>query len=227
MARQHTYWSVRMQYVGQVMDDLRTPGRTRTAVERGETRRKAIIDAAIDLIAVRGSRGTTLADVGEAAGVSRPGVLHHFASKNALLEAVLETHERLSAPAFERIARPGGLESVLALAEIARKDVSDRRQLALWSTLVGENTDAGAPLHDRLHRRYVEMRGAVEGFLREAAARGELRDDVDVAAEAIAIMAFLNGIETSWLLDPSVPIVAVSEQHLAAVVARLRRPPAG
>jgi AcrR family transcriptional regulator len=206
------------------MDNLRTPGRTRAAVERGETRRKAIVDAAIDLIAARGSHATTLADVGEAAGVSRPGVLHHFASKKALLEAVLDAHERMSAPAFERIARAGGLESILALVEIARKDVSDRRQLALWNTLVGENTDPGAPLHDRLRRRYVQMRDAVEGFLRDAARRGELRDDVDVASEAIAIMAFLNGMETSWLLDPSVPMVAVTEQHLTAVVERLRRP---
>jgi AcrR family transcriptional regulator len=206
------------------MDEMRTPGRTRTAVERGETRRAAIIEAAIDLIAAQGSHSTTLADVGKAAGVSRPGVLHHFGSKKALLEAVLDAHERFSAPTFEQISTTVGLESVLALVEIARKDVSDRRQLALWNMLVTENTDPGAPLHDRLHRRYVEMRGAVEGFLRDAAARGELRADVDVDSEAIAIMAFLNGIETSWLLDPDLPIVAVTERHLAAVVARLRRP---
>ena len=200
-----------------------TPGRTRAAVERGAARREAILAAATRLIARNGSRATTLADVAQAAGVTRPGLLHHFPSKQALLEAVLDAHEQRSAPAFARLVAPGGLASIALLIEVVRKDVADREQLALWARLVSENVEPDAPLHDRLQQRYRRMRASVEGFLRQAAADGELRDGVDPAAEATALLAFLNGLETSWLLDPDVPIVAVAERHLEQVVARLRR----
>jgi AcrR family transcriptional regulator len=199
------------------------PGRTRTAVARGEARRTAIVDAAIDLIAAHGATGFTLADVGAAAGVTRAGVLHHFATKEAVLEAALDAHQRFSAPVFPRIAEPGGIGSILALVEIARKDAADRRQLALWNRLVAESLDPGAPLHDRIQRSYRAMVEGVRGFLRDARERGELRDDVDIDLEATALLAFLNGLETSWLLDPRVPIVEVAERHLAQVVARIAR----
>ena len=52
--------------------------------------RRAVLKAAADLFAERGFGGTNLADVAAALGMSRPGLYYHFASKEKLLEALIE-----------------------------------------------------------------------------------------------------------------------------------------
>ena len=52
--------------------------------------RRAVLNAAADLFAERGFGGTNLADVAAALGMSRPGLYYHFASKDKLLEALIE-----------------------------------------------------------------------------------------------------------------------------------------
>jgi AcrR family transcriptional regulator len=60
------------------------------ATARGQRRREAILDAAADLFLARGFHGTSIDDVGAAAGISGPGVYRHVVSKDALLMAVLD-----------------------------------------------------------------------------------------------------------------------------------------
>ena len=35
------------------------------------------------------------------------------------------------------------------------------------------------------------------------------RADVDPAVKAVEVVAFLHGMETSWLFDPSIPLTGV------------------
>src|SRR5580658_9040189 len=60
---------------------------------RGEESREAILAAARQLFGQRGFRGTSLASIAEAAGLSQPGLLHHFPSKTDLLLAVLASRD--------------------------------------------------------------------------------------------------------------------------------------
>src|SRR3954465_5511590 len=57
---------------------------------RGERSRAAILDPAPRLFADRGYRGTTMASVAAAVDLTQPGLLHHFPSKEALLQELLE-----------------------------------------------------------------------------------------------------------------------------------------
>lgn len=52
--------------------------------------RRSVLDAAAALFAERGFGGTNLQDVADALGMSRPGLYYHFASKEKLLEALIE-----------------------------------------------------------------------------------------------------------------------------------------
>lgn len=54
------------------------------------SRRESLLMAAGRLFGERGYRNTSLAEVGRAAGMTGPGVLSHFASKEALVDAALE-----------------------------------------------------------------------------------------------------------------------------------------
>lgn len=54
------------------------------------TRRAQLLDAAIDVIRRDGARALTLDAVAAEAGVSKGGLLYHFASKRALVDGLLE-----------------------------------------------------------------------------------------------------------------------------------------
>jgi AcrR family transcriptional regulator len=58
-----------------------------------EATRAALLDEATTLFAERGYAGTSLEDVASASRVTRGAVYHHFASKQALFEAVLALQE--------------------------------------------------------------------------------------------------------------------------------------
>lgn len=58
-----------------------------------EATKAALLDAATTLFAERGYGGTSLELVASASQVTRGAVYHHFASKQALFEAVLEVQE--------------------------------------------------------------------------------------------------------------------------------------
>ncbi len=61
-----------------------------TSRERAKAhRRSALLHAAADLFAARGFARVSLEDLGAAAGVSGPAVYRHFASKQAVLAALL------------------------------------------------------------------------------------------------------------------------------------------
>jgi len=59
-----------------------------------EATRAALLDEATTLFAERGYAGTSLEDVASASQVTRGAVYHHFASKQALFEAVLDLQEQ-------------------------------------------------------------------------------------------------------------------------------------
>jgi AcrR family transcriptional regulator len=58
-----------------------------------EATRAALLEEATALFAARGYAGTSLEDVATASQVTRGAVYHHFASKQALFEAVLDARE--------------------------------------------------------------------------------------------------------------------------------------
>jgi AcrR family transcriptional regulator len=60
--------------------DLQVSARRLTA----EQRRQQLVDVALELFARRGYRATTMDDIADAAGVTKPLVYQHFSSKRAL-----------------------------------------------------------------------------------------------------------------------------------------------
>jgi AcrR family transcriptional regulator len=62
-------------------------------VEQGQATRKRLVEVATRLFAERGFDGTSVEAVLDAADVSRGSLYHHFASKEALFEAVFQAVE--------------------------------------------------------------------------------------------------------------------------------------
>ena len=53
------------------------------------TRRELLLESAADLFAAKGFHAVGIDDIGEAAGITGPGVYRHFSSKQALLETLI------------------------------------------------------------------------------------------------------------------------------------------
>ncbi|SDC49485.1 TetR/AcrR family transcriptional regulator [Nocardioides lianchengensis] len=69
------------------------------------TRREQILATAAELFAARGFHGVSVADLGAACGISGPALYKHFASKDAVLAAMLVSiSEELLAGGQERVA---------------------------------------------------------------------------------------------------------------------------
>jgi AcrR family transcriptional regulator len=74
-------------------------------VEQGQATRAALIDVATGLFATNGYEATAIPAVLDAAGVSRGALYHHFNSKEALFEAVLQAVEAQATLKVTRAAR--------------------------------------------------------------------------------------------------------------------------
>ena len=95
-------------------------------IERGKTTRDRLIASAAELFGERGYEGTSIGAVLEAAGVARGALYHHFPSKEALFDAVLDRVVAEIAATAAKAAR-GGTDPV----EMLRAGCDAWLQLAL------------------------------------------------------------------------------------------------
>lgn len=107
-----------------------------------ELRRQQLVDATIECLARRGFSETTLADVADAAGLSRGIVNFHFESKERLLQATLQ-HMADEYAAHWRAALvragPKPADQLRAVVEMHfDRAISSRRKLAAWVAFWGE-----------------------------------------------------------------------------------------
>jgi AcrR family transcriptional regulator len=168
---------------------------------KGEDRKQRILDVAERLLARYGWRNTSLAQIAREAGVSPAGLLHHFESKDQLLNAVLDARD---ADDDTHANRSGDL--VTEIARVAERFDRAPELVGTFTVLLIENIAPDAPLHDRLLTRQREAVKIVAGLIERGQRAGRYRQDIDPAIKAIEILAFVNGMETAWLLDPSIPL---------------------
>ena len=92
----------------------------RTNAERSAETRGAIIDAAIELLFVRGHTATTTIEVAARARVSRGAMLHHFPSKIELLVAAVDHLAEMRARELKMLAAqlPDGRARTEAVLEL-------------------------------------------------------------------------------------------------------------
>jgi AcrR family transcriptional regulator len=164
---------------------------------RGAARREQILDAAVELFAQRGYRGTGLLELAERVGMTHAGILHHFGTKEDLLRAVMARRDEI----LERQASEFEGRGITGLRDI-REPLEPEILTRLATVLRTENLDPGEPLHDYFVEGNSRVRELIAGEIRRGQQTGEVRTDVDPEVKAVEILAFNIGIETQWLLEP-------------------------
>ena len=179
-----------------------------TLFAKGEDRRQRILAVAERLLARNGWRNTSLALIAKEAGVTPAGLLHHFESKEQLLNAVLDARD---ADDDAHADRSGDL--IAELVRVPERFERAPELVGTFAVLLAENIAPDAPLHDRLHKRYRDAVDILVSMIERGQRDGNYRTDLDAAAKAVEILAFINGMEILWLLDPSVPLTEVFKEY--------------
>jgi AcrR family transcriptional regulator len=193
--------------------------------QRGARTRRAIVDAALDVFAVRGFRTSALGEIAERVDLTPAGILYHFGSKEALLVAVIAERDRRAGDLITGLSAERGLASLHELVRIAELCEREPGLAALHTVLQAESFEADAPAHDYFHGRSRFVREAMEGFLVGCQRRGEVAAAVDCGAKAREIIAFLEGAAVLWLVDRSVSLVELYRNFIAGFVAGISPAP--
>jgi AcrR family transcriptional regulator len=199
--------------VGEVKRSERRPYRSSVRQESARRTRQAIVAAATELFVLRGYAGTSLAEVGSAAGVARPTVFAAFGSKAALLRKVLD--QALS-----------GDDEPVAVAD--RPWFQPVWQATTADTVLDAYAGVCALIGTRAARVFETVRRAADGSPEVAAHWSALRDSRRAGARMV-----LDHLVTVDRLRPGLPFERAVDilwfwndpAHLGALVDQLGWPP--
>ncbi|KRA23704.1 hypothetical protein ASD65_04125 [Microbacterium sp. Root61] len=189
-----------------------------TRQARSAATRRRILDAAIDAFTVDGIGAVSLRDIAARAGVTHPGLLRHYSSKDALLGAVVERLDQTNA---DWLAHELGPQDVLGFASLARHNAASPGYLELYTALSGEATSATHPAHAHMRERYARVRSAISQQLATVSVRPGIEPHVHAtlaiagwdgmqlqeryAPDEIDLVAYV-GRQEQWLLGRSIPL---------------------
>ncbi len=164
-----------------------------------------MLNAALRLIARRGYTKTTLAHVGKDSGYSRGLVSHRFGSKEGLLRKLVDS---ITGSFLEERVRPAvgnrsGLDALAALVDIYVNELVVReKRLQTLYVLMGEALGPVPGIRDVFIGLNRRLRDNARAWIEEGIASGELRVDLNAAAEAALFIAMLRGVAMQWATEP-------------------------
>lgn len=179
-------------------------------------RREEILAVATEAFGRSGYRGVSLADIAARVGISQPGLLHHFRSKDELLIAALERRDAESTHHVQTMFHESTV--VDALLSLCRHNLENPVSMRLYAVESAESIDPDHPAHEFFRRRYIRVRDTMTERIRRDQALHQLPATLDPATFAAEVLALMDGLQVQWLVDPSFDMYGV----LAAYLERYR-----
>jgi TetR/AcrR family transcriptional regulator len=142
--------------------------RPKTRIQR--EKREIILDAALDVFSIQGYRGSTIDQIAEAAGMSKPNLLYYFRGKEEIYATLLHRLlDRWLAPLME-MAADG--DPVKELRNYIRRKIEMARDFPRESRLFANEILQGAPrimamLTDELKPLVDEKAAVIRQWMRE------------------------------------------------------------
>jgi AcrR family transcriptional regulator len=179
---------------------------------KGVRSRQAILRAAASLATIDGLEGLSIGNLASQIGMSKSGLYAHFASKEELQLATVETAKEIfDADVVERAA---GIDDPLArIRSLCRAflDHIERRVFpggCFFASVAAEfDTHPGA-VRDRIAELQLEWTNGIQALIEEAQARGQLRADEDPASLAFELDSFILTGNTRFVLNDDAVYIA-------------------
>lgn len=158
--------------------------------------------------------------IATASGLSQTGLLHHFATKEDLLAAVLEQRDlRDLASLSARRGEPAhGWEVLDDMVELVRLNAGREGMVRLFTNLAGEAVDPDHPGHDWLRRHHADAVDSLSRALADAVDDGTAAPGLPAAGIARQFVALMDGLQLQWLMWPEdVDMAADVESYVAGL----------
>lgn len=156
------------------------------------SRREAVLDGASDLFREFGYYGASLREISRRVGISHPGMLHHFASKEDILNGVIDRLEQHAQHALEQQDEFCTDQQALLRALVERWNPASP-QIQLLATLDADAISVSHPGRWRMARLRCVHEHVLTHCLTALDSQGLLRDDVDPRLAARALLALVLG----------------------------------
>lgn len=172
----------------------------RGSYAKGIAKREEILTAALEVIARNGYRRTSVRELADAVGLSQAGLLHYFSSKEELFQEILRKRDEVDHESYGiDVARP--IESLIA---VIRHNAEVPGLVQLYAQLSVEAVDPEHPSHDFFVERYEAVRREFGQYIREEQRAGAIDPELDPDLTATLFVAASDGLQTQWMLDPSI-----------------------
>lgn len=168
----------------------------------GLARREAILDATVEMLAEVGYHGLSLRDVARRVGISHPGVIYHFPSKEALLMAVVQrydTHENFNLEAL-KASQP--MEVLKKFIDLTRALRAEPLFIEMECMLAVEATSELHPAHDHFVNRFQTITDLLTEAFDDLQRADLLRTDLDPADIARSVVSLWYGMHIQYLYFP-------------------------
>ena len=225
----------------------RGPGRPRAG---SEDKRARILNEAVVLFGEHGYAGTSLADIANAADISKAGLLHHFSSKDELFCKVLERRDRedalsilVESPAGEgdTVEAPvdtiGNLDTLDVAGasdldgnpwallerylELLERNVAHRDLTAIYTATAVSVLDAEHPAHRWMANHLNSAVERFESSFEAGKTAGLVDPKMPSRLVARSLVALIDGLQLQWLCSTT-PGTAAAESLSTDLVAEIR-----
>ena len=225
----------------------RGPGRPRAG---SEDKRARILNEAVVLFGEHGYAGTSLADIANAADISKAGLLHHFSSKDELFCKVLERRDRedalsilVESPAVDGDAVEVPVDTVGNLdtldvagasdldgnpwalleryIELLERNVAHRDLTAIYTATAVSVLDAAHPAHRWMANHLNSAVERFESSFEAGKAAGLVDPQMPSRLVARSLVALIDGLQLQWLCSTT-PGTAAAESLSTDLVAEIR-----
>lgn len=199
------------------------PTARRTQADRRRESDRRMLRAAARLVAERGVSGTSLADVGVAAGYSRGLPVERFGSKLGLIQALLESMDAwFQARLVSALKGVTGMKAVRLRVEAHLDGIKDTASTAALYSIYTESLFVMPELQPHVAAITSRWLDGLAENLRQARRAGDIGRHVNCEAEAKFLLAAMRGLVIQYLLDRSIADLARSRSKLLSRLEILR-----
>ncbi len=185
---------------------IKQEGAGRPPKTRPETlrRRTAILKAATEVFGLKGYSNASLSEIADRVGMTHAGVLHHFGSKENLLNEAVRFRDvsDLAELGLERL--PPGRALFDHLIETAFRNQERAGIVQAFVVLSAEAITDDHPTGEYFQERYRNLRREIVEAFQELCADAGVADPDTITHAAAAILGAMDGLQYQWLLEPGV-----------------------
>ena len=183
------------------MPDQKSRAGARGPYAGGLARRERILDVTIQMLAEVGYHGLSMRDVARRVGISHPGVIYHFPTKEALLMAVIQRYEErvnFNLEEMESLDARELLERFMDLCQVFHDEPTKGEMECM---LAAEASSELHPAHDHFVERDRRLNAIVRHAIEELRDEGVVYASVDVEQLAYSLVALGTGLHLLWLYN--------------------------